>query len=57
MHSQISDGNIDGLCTSVIGFIGKAVHMIDEEMPSSGKIKDLRYEADVGYLASIHSLY
>ena len=40
---QARDGNIDGLCDSVVGFIGKAVRMMDEEAPSGGgKIKDLK---------------
>ena len=43
MAQKVQDGNIDGLCASVIGFVGKAVRMMDEEMPSgSGAIKDLK---------------
>ena len=41
---QARDGKIDGLCDSVVGFIGKAVRMMDDETPSggNGKIKDLK---------------
>jgi len=40
---QACSGNIDGLCDTVVGFIGKAFRMMDEGAPSGGgKIKDLK---------------
>jgi hypothetical protein len=39
---QVRGGDIDGLCASVVGFVGKAVRMMDEESTSGGKIRDLK---------------